>query len=258
MARSDYDRYGNIGHERYGMKLRGDEKIPQRGLEFEYDRQYADNRARKHDERGFIDRAGDEVLSWLGDEEADRRRRIDALEKERRNRHQSEYQRGKSSLRDLHIHSNTRAGNVMTKSVVCVSPSDTVKRAARLMGECDCGSLPVVDRNGRLIGMITDRDIAIRVVGRGMDSRAHVYDCMTDEAFACNEYDSVEDCLRLMAHHQIRRLPIVNNYGHVIGIVSQGDLAIHAAENSNNGERRAVANMLSEVSEPTSEAYRQF
>jgi CBS domain-containing protein len=139
----------------------------------------------------------------------------------------------------------------MTTDVICVQPEDSIQRAARAMRECDCGSLPVVDRFGRLIGVITDRDITVRLVARGVDTRqAVVEDAMTDDIVACNVNDSTESCLRMMARHQVRRLPVVDYRDRVVGIVSQGDLARHAGDHSGRGERRAVADALYKISEP--------
>ncbi|HXG94213.1 MAG TPA: CBS domain-containing protein [Blastocatellia bacterium] len=196
---------------------------------------------RGREERGLIDRATDEVKSWFGDERAERRRRMD----ERNN------WRDQNPLRDL------RAGDVMTRDVVCVRPDEPLDYAAQMMQECDCGALPVIDRAGRLLGMITDRDITIRAVARGLDvRRARVGDCMTDEAFACNVNDAIEDCMRAMSRHQVRRIPIVDDRDRVVGIVSQSDLARHAGEHPGYGERRAMANVLCAVSEPTHAPYR--
>jgi CBS domain-containing protein len=127
----------------------------------------------------------------------------------------------------------------------------------RLVRECDCGAIPVVDNDGRLIGMVTDRDITVRLVARGADiRRAFVDDCMTDEAFACNVNDSIDDCMRTMSRHQIRRLPILDDRDRVMGIVSQSDLARHAGEHPVRGERRAMTDVLCVVSEPTHMPYR--
>jgi CBS domain-containing protein len=145
----------------------------------------------------------------------------------------------------------------MTRNTVTVHPDDTVERAARLMGECNCGALPVVDSNGRLIGMMTDRDITVRITGRGIDPRrGRVDECMTDETFACHANDSIKGCMREMSRHQIRRLPIVNDRYQVVGIVSQADLARHAGAYQGRGERRAMADVLCAVSEPTHAPYR--
>lgn len=146
---------------------------------------------------------------------------------------------------------------LMTRDVETVHPDDRVERAARLMRECDCGALPVVDERGRLIGMVTDRDITVRLVARGIDTRrARIDDCMSDVAFACHVDDSLEDCLRGMARHQVRRMPVVDSRDRVIGILSQADVAQHACERPGRGARRAVAETLGEVSEPSRSSHR--
>lgn len=204
----------------------------------------------RDDGRGLVDRAGDEVRAWFGDEEARRRRRMDERWDEQQSR-EGRYARARSDTDEV------RAGDVMTRNVVTIHPNDTVERAARLMGECDCGALPVTDGNGRLVGMVTDRDIAVRIAGRGIDSRrARVGDCMTNETFACHANDSIEDCMHEMARHQVRRIPIVYDNNRLAGIVSQADLARHAGSYQGRGERRAMADMLSAVSEPSREPYR--
>lgn len=203
----------------------------------------------RREDRGFVDRATDEVRSQFGDEEAERRRHIDerrrALDAQNTPRSWSRFG------------ADGRARDVMTREVITVHPSDTVERAARLMRDCDCGAIPVVDREGRLVGMITDRDIAMRLVARGVDiRRAFVDDCMTDEAFACHVDDTLEGCMRTMSRHQIRRVPIVDDRDRVVGIVSQCDLAQHAGRHPGRGERRAMADVLCAVSEPTPTSHR--
>jgi CBS domain-containing protein len=144
----------------------------------------------------------------------------------------------------------------MTRNVRTVFPNDRIEHAARLMRECDCGALPVVNNYGRLIGMVTDRDIVMRLVARGADTRgAVVADCMTDETFSCHVNDRLDGCLRQMARHQVRRLPIINDNEQIVGIISQGDLARHA-EAFKSGERRKFADTVSEISEPSSVPYR--
>jgi CBS domain-containing protein len=201
-------------------------------------------------ERGLFDRAGDEVRSWFGDEEAERRRRRDY----RRDQQMERWYAGRRTRADW---DELRAGDVMTRSVMTVYEDETLAQAARLMDEGDCGALPVVDRNGRFTGMITDRDIAIRAIARGYDPRrTRVEACMSDETFGCHVNDSLRDCMRQMSRHQIRRLPIVNDHDQIIGILSQADLARHADEYQGQGGRRAFADTVAAVSEPTREAYR--
>jgi CBS-domain-containing membrane protein len=201
-------------------------------------------RARYEGARGFFRRAGDEVRSWFGDEEAERRRGRGEYEYERRGR-RGDYGRPGYTIDDI------RAGELMSRDVITVYPEDRVGYAARLMRDYDCGALPVVDQEGRLIGMITDRDISMRLVANEADTHNTVVaDCMTDGAFACHAEDSVRECMRQMSRHRIRRLPIINDWGHVVGIVSQGDLARHAGNYPGRGERRAIADVVCAVSEP--------
>ncbi|HUE82852.1 MAG TPA: CBS domain-containing protein [Pyrinomonadaceae bacterium] len=105
--------------------------------------------------------------------------------------------------------------------------------------------------------MITDRDITVRLVARGEDTRrARVAECMTDEAFACHQSDGIEDCMRTMSRHQVRRLPIVDNNRRVVGIVSQSDLARYAGGHPGRAGRRDVADVVCAVSKPSDAAYR--
>jgi CBS domain-containing protein len=126
-----------------------------------------------------------------------------------------------------------------------------------MMAGYDCGALPVVDRNNRLIGMITDRDIAVRGVAETGDAgRMPVGAVMTDEAFACHAYDSLRECMNAMAEHQVRRIPIVDDYNRVVGIISQADIARYAGSRKGPLGKRAVAEVVREVSEPSDEPYR--
>ncbi len=204
------------------------------------ERQREDYYSPEH-QRGLIERAGDELRSWFGDEEAERRRLID-----------ERYQRQHTIARSHDRFGDVRARDLMTSNVITVHPWDTVERAAYLMDKCDCGSLPVVSENGHLIAIITDRDIAIRSAARGKyPRRVHVDECMSGDIVACHEYDAIENCMRQLARHQLRRLPIVDDHNQLVGIVSQADLAWHAGTHTGWGERRAIADMLCAVSEPT-------
>ena len=149
------------------------------------------------------------------------------------------------SLADIRVH------DLMTRRVATVHPASSIERASRLMDECDCGSLPVVSDNGVLVGMVTDRDIVTRIVARGREVRnAIVADCMTEHVFACYANETVGECMRQMAHHRVRRMPIVDERGRLIGILAQGDLARHARHNAAADESRVVGEIVGEVSEP--------
>jgi CBS domain-containing protein len=148
-----------------------------------------------------------------------------------------------------------RAGNLMTRDVATVHPNDTAQFAARMMRDHDCGAIPVIERQGRIIGMVTDRDITVRLVASGADIRfAQVQDCMTDEVFACHVDDSLESCMRQMSQHQIRRLPVVDNYDRIVGIISQSDLAQYAEDHQDR--RGGFTDMIAEVSERSKDSYR--
>jgi CBS domain-containing protein len=140
---------------------------------------------------------------------------------------------------------------LMTRRVATVHPATSIEHAAHLMEECDCGALPVVADNSVLVGMITDRDIALRIVARGRDPRkAIVGDCMTERVFACYANESIAECMRQMSRRQVRRMPIVDERGRLVGIVAQGDLARHGGHHRIPEERRAVADVVCAVSEP--------
>jgi CBS domain-containing protein len=111
----------------------------------------------------------------------------------------------------------------MTRDVQLANPDMSLQDAARLMGRCDAGVLPVGE-NDRLVGMLTDRDIAIRAVadGRGPDSK--VRDAMSTDLQWCYDDDDVEEALMRMGEQQIRRMPVLSHEKRLVGIVSIGDL----------------------------------
>jgi CBS domain-containing protein len=122
---------------------------------------------------------------------------------------------------------------LMTRDVRVISPDDTIERAAQLMGQIDAGVLPVGD-NDRLVGMITDRDIAIRGVAEGCSPDAKVRDIMSQEVCYCFDDADADDVLENMAEIQIRRMPVVNHDKRLVGIVSLTDIA--KAEEEEAGE----------------------
>ena len=137
-----------------------------------------------------------------------------------------------------------KARDIMTENPRCVTPETSVQDAARLMKSADAGSLPVIDssESRRLVGIITDRDIALRVVGEGMSS-AQVRDAMSPNPTSCGADDNVKDVLKAMSDAQIRRIPIVEG-GMVVGIVSQADLVRQA-------DSDRVEKTIEKISEPT-------
>jgi CBS domain-containing protein len=115
--------------------------------------------------------------------------------------------------------------DVMTPNPECVTERDTVRDAARIMQKNDTGVVPVVEGR-KIIGMITDRDIVVRLIADGKDaSRATIRDAMTRQVRSVREDAPVEEVLNLMSDSQVRRVPVVNSSDELVGIVSFGDLA---------------------------------
>jgi CBS domain-containing protein len=115
----------------------------------------------------------------------------------------------------------------MTRDVKVVSPDQSIREAASVMSECDAGSLPVGQDN-RLVGVITDRDIAIRAVAQGKGPDTRVRDVMSAEVLYCFEDEDAEHVARNMSDNKVRRLPVLNREKQMVGIVSIADLALNA------------------------------
>ena len=119
--------------------------------------------------------------------------------------------------------------DVMTENPICCLPEDSVGQAARIMRRERVGSIPVVtdELKKELIGVISDRDLAFKVVGESRDAiRTCVYDVMTPAAVACREDDDVITALLAMAEHQIRRIPVMDYAGRLVGVIAESDIAV--------------------------------
>ena len=112
----------------------------------------------------------------------------------------------------------------MTAQVVTAKPTDTIKKVAKIMQEVDTGVVPVSD-NGKVVGMITDRDIVLRVVAEGGAPRQPVATAMSEDVQTCRAGDNLADAAAVMGSHQLRRLPVLNAAGRLVGILSLGDIA---------------------------------
>src|SRR3954465_14096219 len=123
---------------------------------------------------------------------------------------------------------------VMTPNPQCVSPGDSIQNAARIMRDNDTGAVPVVD-NGRPVGMVTDRDIVVRVVADGGQLNRPVREIVSGDVVYATPEMSTREAADLMSGHQIRRLPVVEN-DLVVGIVSLGDLAVKEAKDKRSGD----------------------
>jgi CBS domain-containing protein len=122
-----------------------------------------------------------------------------------------------------------RISEVMTRDVQMASPGQTLREAARSMADLGVGLLPVAE-NDRLVGMITDRDIAVRGVANGKGPDAVVREVMSAEVKYCYDDQTIEEVARNMRDIQVRRLPVLNRDKRLVGIVSLGDLALETDE----------------------------
>ena len=135
-----------------------------------------------------------------------------------------------------------RIREVMTSNPSTIEPNKTVADAARIMKQEDAGVVPVTE-NGRLTGMVTDRDIAIRVVAEGKDPKSTpVREVVSKDLVTVDPQQDLDEALRLMAKHQVRRLPVVEEDGRLVGVVAQADVARH-------GDDAKTGQVVQEISE---------
>lgn len=135
-----------------------------------------------------------------------------------------------------------RVSEAMTRDVRIARPDQTIQEAASVMADIDAGAMPVGDHD-RLVGMLTDRDIAIRAVARGKGPEAKVRDVMSAEVKYCFEDEDADEVCRNLADQKIRRIPVVSRDKRLVGILSLGDLARSAPED-------LVGAALSAISSP--------
>lgn len=135
----------------------------------------------------------------------------------------------------------------MTREVRTCRPDDSLHAAAKVMWDCDCGCVPVVDDDRRVIGMLTDRDICMAAYTQERPlSSLRVSDAMSKEVFACSPGDPVSTAEEVMRTKQVRRLPVVED-GRLAGIVSLNDLSLTAARPTRRGKKKEIT--TSEVGE---------
>ncbi|CAM2195924.1 CBS domain-containing protein YhcV [Paraburkholderia kururiensis] len=135
----------------------------------------------------------------------------------------------------------TTASQCMTRDAITVGPSDTIRQAAMMMADLKVGSLPVCDGQ-KLIGTVTDRDIAVRAVASGVEPTAPVREIASHPLEWCYEDDNIEDVKHKMADAQIRRVPVLDREKRLVGIVALGDVA--------TGDSAGAGSTLKAVSQP--------
>ena len=134
----------------------------------------------------------------------------------------------------------------MTENPVCCLPNDLVGASARVMRREDVDAVPVIndEQQKQLIGIVTDRDLAIKVVAEARDpNHTLVQDIMTSTIVVCRECEDLSSAMKAMEEHQIRRVPVIDDDGRVVGIISQADLATRLHE------PRQTPKMLEEISQ---------
>lgn len=137
--------------------------------------------------------------------------------------------------------------DIMTANPATCDPETPAEQAARLMEQHDCGALPVVQKDSRrLVGMVTDRDLAIRGLAHGKGGNTPVRELMTANVATVQENDDVADVEKVMARQQVRRVPVVDDSGRPVGLVAQADLVRERKDLGN----KQVGKVLESISEP--------
>jgi CBS domain-containing protein len=138
-----------------------------------------------------------------------------------------------------------RVSEIMTKDPVCCTEETHLDEVAKMMLTHDCGSIPVCENEDsrRVIGVVTDRDIAVRAVASGRDPKAvTAKECMSHPVAVVRDDASVEECIKTLEENRIRRIPVVNTRNQIVGIVAQADIARSAPE-------EVVGELVHEVSQ---------
>jgi len=139
-----------------------------------------------------------------------------------------------------------KCNEVMTKNPTCCLQNDTVLKAAELMKNENVGSIPVVENeeNKKLIGIVTDRDLTLKIIAAGLDAKSAKVDAvMTHKVVTCRTEDDLQKALDAMAEHQLRRIPIVDANNRVVGIIAQADVATRV------DQPEKTAEMVKEISQ---------
>lgn len=137
--------------------------------------------------------------------------------------------------------SRRRCREIMTKNVRTATRDATLREVAVMMRDGDMGAVPVVD-GGRLVGIVTDRDIVVRAIAHGSDADKPIGEVMTDELFTVAADDFVFEAIRVMGDKQVRRIPVIDNDGRLAGIIAMADVALETED------EREIAETLEEIS----------
>ena len=143
-----------------------------------------------------------------------------------------------------------QAKDLMTRDPACCTPDQTLEEVARMMKQHDCGCIPVVEneQNRRVVGLVTDRDLATRALAEGLGSATVVETVMSSDPVCCSPETDVAEIERLMSERQVRRIPVEDGEGCCVGIIAQADLAL--AEDRGISDRE-VGRVVEQISRPT-------
>lgn len=131
----------------------------------------------------------------------------------------------------------TRCSEVMTDTMFTGTSDLTLVGAASLMREHDVGVLPILDNDKKMIGLITDRDIVVKGLASNLSpSQTSVANIMSEDVITCRPDDEIEAALQRMSEAQIRRIPVVDEHNHVVGMISQADIALNTEDTERVGE----------------------
>jgi CBS domain-containing protein len=140
-----------------------------------------------------------------------------------------------------------KAQDLMTTEPACCTPESTAREAARMMREHDCGCVPVVEgESRRLVGVVTDRDIACRGVAEGKGPETQVREIMSKDPQCCHPGDDIAAVEQIMMQGQVRRVPVVDAKGNCVGMIAQADLALNDKA-ANDSE---IGRVVERISEP--------
>ena len=131
--------------------------------------------------------------------------------------------------------------DIMTKDVKTATRADTLQTVARLMRDGDMGSVTVVE-DGKLVGIVTDRDLVVRSIADGKDASTSIAEAMTTDIFSVRPDDFAFEAIRLMGDRQVRRIPVVDDEGRLAGIIAMADIALEMED------QQEIAETLEEIS----------
>ncbi len=143
--------------------------------------------------------------------------------------------------KDFSENARRRCREIMTRNVRTANREMSLREVAVLMREGDMGAMPIVE-DGKLVGIVTDRDIVVRAIAEGKSAETPIGDVMTSEIFSARENDFAFEAIRLMGDKQVRRVPIVNEAGELAGIIAMADVALETED------EREIAETLEEIS----------